>query len=308
MKVFDSILETIGKTPLLRLNNIEKELHLHASLYAKIEAFNPGGSVKDRIALNMIEKAEASGKLLPGSTIIEPTSGNTGIGLAMIGAAKGYKVILVMPDTASVERRKIMKAFNATLILTEGSKGIPESIRVAENLAKDTLGSYMPYQFKNPANPETHYFTTAKEIYEDLDGLVDCFVAGIGTGGTISGVGKYLKEKSKTVYIVGLEPKDSPVISQGQKGSHKIQGIGAGFIPDTLNQTSYDEIITISNQSAFEYAKMLSAKEGILAGISSGAALAGAVQLAKRREFDGKKIVLILPDTGERYLSTELFD
>ena len=281
MKVYESILQTVGKTPLVRLNNIEKELHINACLYAKLEAFNPGGSVKDRIALNMIEKAELSGELLPDSTIIEPTSGNTGIGLAMVGAAKGYKVVLVMPDSASVERRKIMKAYNAKLILTEGSKGIPEAIRVAQNLVKDTPGAYMPFQFKNPANPEIHYKTTAKEIYEDLDGFVDCFVAGIGTGGTISGVGKYLKEKNNSVYITGLEPKDSPVISKGQKGSHKIQGIGAGFIPDTLDKTSYDEIITISNHQAFEYAKMLSTKEGILAGISSGAALAGAIELAK---------------------------
>lgn len=308
MKPYESIIQTIGKTPIVRLKNIEDEFHLDARLYAKIEAFNPGGSIKDRIAMNMIEKAELAGLLKPGSTIIEPTSGNTGIGLAMVGAAKGYRVTLVMPDTASLERRKIMKAFGAKLVLTDGVKGIPEAISVAEELVKKTSGAYMPNQFKNPANPQIHYETTAREIYEDMSGVIGAFVSGIGTGGTISGVGRYLKEKNSSIYIVGLEPEDSPIISKGYKGSHKIQGIGTGFIPETLDMNSFDEIITIGNQSAFECAEKLAAKEGILAGISSGAALAGAIVLAKRHDFSGKNIVFVLPDTGERYLSTDLFD
>jgi len=307
MTIHESILTTIGNTPLVRLGRIEKKYHLEARLYAKLEAFNPGGSVKDRIALNMILEAERTGRLHPGSTIVEPTSGNTGIGLAMIGAARDYQVILVMPDTASIERRKVMQAYGAELVLTEGAKGIPEAIRKAEEIANATEHTFMPYQFQNPANPEIHYLTTGPEIYAALGGRVDVFVAGIGTGGTVSGVGRFLKEKNKAVYVVGLEPSASPVITKGIKGPHKIQGIGAGFIPRTLDLDVCDEILTIDNESAFQAASNLARTEGILAGISSGAALTGAIGIAKRPEFIDKNIVMILPDTGERYLSTDLY-
>lgn len=305
MKTYDSILDTIGHTPIVRLKNIELTCQLHARLYAKIEAFNPGGSIKDRIALSMVLDAEKKGQLLPGHTIIEPTSGNTGIGLAMIAAARGYPIILVMPDTASIERRKILAAFGAKLILTDGAKGINEAIVVAKKIHKSTPNSFMPMQFKNPANPRIHYQTTAREIFRAMGEDIAVFVSGIGTGGTISGVGKYLRKKIPLIYLVGLEPDKSPILSQGWKGSHKIQGIGAGFIPKTLNTHIYDEILTISNEAAFERAQMLAKHEGILAGISSGAALDGAIKIAQRASFDAKNILMILPDTGERYLSTD---
>jgi cysteine synthase A len=306
MKTYDSILDTIGHTPIVRLKNIEKSGHLHAQLYAKIESFNPGGSIKDRIALSMVLNAEKKGRLLPGHTIIEPTSGNTGIGLAMVAAAKGYRIILVMPDTASIERRKILAAFGAKLILTDGAKGINEAIIVAKKLHRSTPNSFMPMQFNNPANPRIHFQTTAREIFRAMGDDIAAFISGIGTGGTISGVGKYLRKKIPLIHLVGLEPEKSPILSQGWKGSHKIQGIGAGFIPKTLNTLIYDEIMTISNEAAFEHARMLAEREGILAGISSGAALDGAIKIARRASFYGKNILMILPDTGERYLSTEL--
>ena len=307
LKANESILDTIGNTPVVRLRRIEDELGLLASVYAKIESTNPGGSVKDRIALAMVEAAEQSGLLAEKGVIIEPTSGNTGIGLAMVGAVKGYKVIIVMPDSASIERRKILKAFGAEVILTNGEKGISEAIRVAEDIAKNTKGAYMPYQFKNPANPEIHYNTTAREIWTQLEGNIDVFVAGIGTGGTVSGVGRYLKERNPDIRIIGLEPLDSPIISKGIKGPHKIQGIGAGLIPDTLDQSVYDEIITIGNDEAFAHARMLAKSEGVLGGISAGAALCGAIKVAKRAENKGKNILLMVPDSGERYLSTDLY-
>ncbi len=307
MALYENITKTIGNTPLVRLHQIEKFYKLNAKIYAKIEFFNPGSSVKDRIAFAMIEDAETKGLLNKDSTIIEPTSGNTGIGLAMVGAAKGYQVILVMPDTLSIERRQIMTAFGAKLVLTEGAKGMKGSIEKAEELVQNTSNSYMPYQFQNPANPLVHYRMTGPEIWNDLKGNVDAFVAGVGTGGTISGVGKFLKEKNPDVKIVAVEPIDSQVLTGGKPGPHKIQGIGAGFIPKTLDTSIYDEIITVSNEDAFSYAKQLPAIEGIFTGISAGAALKAAVLIAQREEFVNKNIVVVFPDTGERYLSTSLF-
>ncbi len=306
--LYNSILDTIGNTPLVRLSRIENKYHLKNRLYAKIEFFNPGSSVKDRIANNMIKVAEETGDLKPGYTIIEPTSGNTGIGLAMVGSAKGYKVILVMPDTLSVERRKIMKAFGASIILTEGAKGMNGAIEEAKKLLSETRNSFMPYQFQNPANPIVHYETTGPEIFHDLNGDIDVFVAGIGTGGTISGTGKYLKEKQLNLKVIGIEPENSQVLTKNTPGSHKIQGIGAGFIPETLNTEIYDEIAIVSNEDAFLYAKELSLVEGIFSGISAGAALKVAIEQARRENRENKSIVFVIPDTGERYLSTNLFE
>lgn len=308
MALYHSLAELVGNTPLLEISNFKKEEHLEANLFAKLEYFNPAGSIKDRIALNMILTAEKEGKLIPSSTIIEPTSGNTGIGLASIGRARGYRVIIVMPETMSVERRRLIAAYGAELVLTEGSKGMKGAIAKANELHEEIPNSFIPGQFDNPINPETHYKTTGREIYNDLDGKVDILVAGIGTGGSISGIGKYLKEKNPNVKIIGIEPASSPVISKGVSGPHKIQGIGAGFIPNTLNTSIYDEIITIVNEDAFTYGKKFARSEGILVGISSGAALKGASIVASREENKGKNIVVILPDNGDRYLSTPLFD
>lgn len=308
MAIYGSIDQLIGKTPLLELTNTKKKLGLNARIVAKLEYFNPAGSVKDRIAKAMFDDAEESGKLDKNSVIIEATSGNTGIGLASVGTARGYRVIIVMPETMSIERRNLIKAYGAELVLTEGSKGMKGAIQKAEDLAKATENSFIPGQFLNPANPKTHYLTTGPEIFEDTDGKVDYFISGVGTGGTISGTGKYLKEKNPDVKVVAVEPADSPVLSGGEPGPHKIQGIGAGFLPDTLNTAIYDEIITVSNDDAFEYGKMIGKNEGFLAGISSGAALKAAVEIAGRPEAEGKNIVVLLPDTGERYLSTPLFE
>lgn len=308
MAIYESIDQLIGKTPLLELTNTEKKLGLNARIVAKLEYFNPAGSVKDRIAKAMFDDAEESGKLNKNSVIIEATSGNTGIGLASVGTARGYRVIIVMPETMSIERRNLIKAYGAELVLTEGSKGMKGAIQKAEDLAKAIENSFIPGQFLNPANPKTHYLTTGPEIFEDTDGKVDYFVSGVGTGGTISGTGKYLKEKNPDVKVVAVEPADSPVLSGGEPGPHKIQGIGAGFLPDTLNTAIYDEIITVSDDDAFEYGKMIGKNEGFLAGISSGAALKAAVEIAERPEAEGKNIVVLLPDTGERYLSTPLFE
>lgn len=308
MAIYESIDQLIGKTPLLELTNTEKKLGLNARIVAKLEYFNPEGSVKDRIAKAMFDDAEESGKLNKNSVIIEATSGNTGIGLASVGTARGYRVIIVMPETMSIERRNLIKAYGAELVLTEGSKGMKGAIQKAEDLAKAVENSFIPGQFLNPANPKTHYLTTGPEIFEDTDGKVDYFVSGVGTGGTISGTGKYLKEKNPDVKVVAVEPADSPVLSGGEPGPHKIQGIGAGFLPDTLNTAIYDEIITVSDDDAFEYGKMIGKNEGFLAGISSGAALKAAVEIAGRPESEGKNIVVLLPDTGERYLSTPLFE
>ncbi len=307
MKIYQSLTDLVGKTPLLELTNYEKKNGLEATILAKLEYFNPAGSVKDRIAKAMIEEAEASGKLKPGATLIEPTSGNTGIGLAAIAAAKGYKIIITMPETMSVERRNLMKAYGAELVLTEGAKGMKGAIAKAEELAQTIPGAYIPGQFVNPANPQAHRSTTGPEIWEDTDGQVDIFVAGVGTGGTITGVGEYLKGKNPGVKIVAVEPSASPVLSQGVAGAHKIQGIGAGFVPDTLNTGVYDEIIPVENEAAFEAGRAIARAEGILVGISSGAALWAATELAKRLENKGKTIVVLLPDTGDRYLSTPLF-
>ncbi|MCI7768418.1 MAG: cysteine synthase A [Oscillospiraceae bacterium] len=307
MKVYKKITDLIGHTPLLELENIEKAEGLEAKLYAKLEYFNPAGSVKDRIAKAMLEDAEAKGVLKPDSTIIEPTSGNTGIGLAAAAAAKGYKLIIAMPETMSVERRKLMKAYGAELVLTEGAKGMKGAIAKAEELAKEIPNSFIPSQFSNPANPAAHERTTGVEIWEDTDGTVDIFVAGVGTGGTITGTGKYLKSKKPGVRIVAVEPASSPVLSGGAAGPHKIQGIGAGFVPDTLDTSVYDEIIPVENDSAFETGRKIARTEGVLVGISSGAALYAAIELAKRPENKGKTIVVLLPDTGERYLSTAMF-
>ena len=307
MKIYQNATELIGKTPLLELTHIEKALGLKARILAKLEYFNPAGSVKDRIAKAMIEEAEASGKLKPNSVIIEPTSGNTGIGLASVATARGYRVILTMPETMSVERRQLMKAYGAELVLTEGAKGMKGAIAKAEELAKEIPNSFIPGQFVNPANPGAHRETTGPEIYEDTDGEVDIFVAGVGTGGTVTGVGEYLKSKKPDVKVVAVEPATSAVLSTGVAGSHKIQGIGAGSVPDVLNTKIYDEIITVQNEDAFATGKLIGKSEGILVGISSGAATYAAIELAKRPENEGKTIVVLLPDTGDRYLSTPLF-
>ena len=303
-KVYDSILDLVGKTPLVELKRIEEKEELQAKLIAKVESFNPAGSVKDRIAKAMIEDAEAKGLLKEGSVIIEPTSGNTGIGLAAAATVKGYRMILTMPETMSVERRNIVKAYGAEVVLTDGTKGMKGAIEKADELAKEIPNSFIAGQFVNPANPATHKKTTGPEIWEDTDGEVDIFVAGVGTGGTITGTGEYLKEKKPEVKIVAVEPASSPVLSEGVSGPHKIQGIGAGFVPETLNTSIYDEIIKVENEDAFETGKYLAAEEAILAGISSGAALYAAIQLAKREENKGKTIVVLLPDNGDRYYST----
>ena len=305
--VYKSADQLIGKTPLLELTNTEKKLGLKATIIAKLEYFNPAGSVKDRIAKAMLDDAEKSGKLKPDSVIIEPTSGNTGIGLASVATARGYRIIIVMPETMSVERLQLMKAYGAELVLTEGAKGMKGAIAKAEELAAETPNSFIPGQFVNPANPEAHFLTTGPEIYEDTDGKVDIFVAGVGTGGTVTGVGKYLKSKNPNVKVVAVEPASSPVLSTGVAGSHKIQGIGAGFVPKVLDTTIYDEIITVTNEDAFATGKLIGKNEGVLVGISSGAAVWAAIELAKRPENAGKNIVVLLPDTGDRYLSTPLF-
>ena len=307
MKIYRNAAELIGKTPLLELTHIENALGLKARIFAKLEYFNPAGSVKDRIAKAMIEEAEASGKLTPDSVIIEPTSGNTGIGLASVAAARGYKIIIVMPETMSVERRQLMKAYGAELVLTEGAKGMKGASARSEELAKEIPNSFIPGQFVNPANPQAHRETTGPEIYEDTDGQVDLFVAGVGTGGTITGVGEYLKSKKPDVKVVAVEPATSAVLSTGVAGAHKIQGIGAGFVPDVLNTKVYDEIITVQNEDAFATGKLIGRSEGVLVGISSGAATHAAIELAKRPETEGTIIVVLLPDTGDRYLSTPLF-
>lgn len=306
-KVYQSVTELIGKTPLLEINNFTKDNKLEAKILAKLEYFNPAGSVKDRVALAMISEAEKRGDLKEGSVIIEPTSGNTGIGLASIAAAKGYRIILTMPETMSVERRNLLKAYGAEVVLTDGAKGMKGAIEKAEALAKETPGAFIPSQFENPANPEAHRQTTGPEIWEDTDGNVDIFVAGVGTGGTVTGIGEYLKSKKSDVKVVAVEPASSPVLSEGTAGPHKIQGIGAGFVPDTLNTKIYDEIITIENDDAFATGREFAKSEGVLVGISSGAALYAAEILAKRPENKGKTIVVLLPDTGDRYLSTALF-
>ena len=306
-KIYKSADQLIGNTPLVELTKIEKELGLEAKILAKLEYFNPAGSVKDRIARAMIDDAEKSGKLKPGSVIIEPTSGNTGIGLASVAAARGYRIIIVMPETMSVERRQLMAAYGAELVLTEGAKGMKGAIAKAQELADETENSFIPGQFVNEANPKAHFETTGPEIYEDTDGGVDIFVAGVGTGGTVTGTGQYLKSKKPEVKVVTVEPETSPVLSQGKAGSHKIQGIGAGFVPDVLDTSVYDEIIPVADNDAFETGRLIGRKEGVLVGISSGAAVYAAIQLAKRPENKGKNIVVLLPDTGDRYLSTPLF-
>ena len=306
-KIYTSADQLIGKTPLLELTHIEKKYGLKAKVLAKLEYFNPAGSVKDRIARKMLDDAEAAGKLTPDSVIIEPTSGNTGIGLASVAAARGYHIIIVMPETMSVERRQLMKAYGAELVLTEGAKGMKGAIAKADELAKEIPNSFVPGQFVNPSNPKAHYETTGPEIFEDTDGEVDIFVAGVGTGGTITGVGEYLKDKKPGVKIVAVEPETSAVLSTGVAGAHKIQGIGAGFVPDVLDTNVYDEIIPVSNEAAFEAGKLIGKSEGVLVGISSGAAAYAAIELAKRPENEGKTIVVLLPDTGDRYLSTPLF-
>lgn len=307
-KIYSSAADLIGSTPLVRLHNIEKEYGLKAEILAKLEYLNPAGSVKDRVAKAMIEDAEKSGALKPDSVIIEPTSGNTGIGLCLMAAAKGYRIIIVMPETMSVERRLLMKAYGAELILTDGAKGMSGAIERAEQLSRENPNSFIPGQFVNPANPKAHYNTTGPEIFEDTDGEVDFFVAGIGTGGTITGTGKYLKENIPDIKIVGVEPSDSAVLTGGKAGAHKLQGIGAGFVPEVLDTTVYDEVIPVENEAAFEAGKVIAKREGVLVGISSGAALFAAIELAKREENKGKRIVVLLPDTGDRYLSTELFN
>ena len=306
-KIYTSADQLIGNTPLLELTRIEKANDLKAKVYAKLEYFNPAGSVKDRIAKAMLDDAEAKGLLKEGTTIIEPTSGNTGIGLASVAAARGYRIIIVMPETMSVERRQLMKAYGAELVLTEGSKGMKGAIAKAEELNKEIENSFIPSQFTNPANPKAHFATTGPEIWEDTDGNIDIFVAGVGTGGTITGVGEYLKGQKSSVKVVAVEPQDSPVLSKGTAGAHKIQGIGAGFVPEVLDTKVYDEIIAVSNEDAFATGKEIGKAEGVLVGISSGAALYAAVKLAKRPENAGKNIVVLLPDTGDRYLSTPLF-
>lgn len=307
-KIYTSADQLIGHTPLLELTHIEDSLNLKARVLAKVEYFNPAGSAKDRIGKKMLDDAEMSGQLTADSVIIEPTSGNTGIGLAMVAAARGYRIIIVMPDSMSVERRKLMAAYGAELVLTDGAKGMAGAIKKAEQLAEEIPHSFIPGQFVNPSNPRAHYETTAPEIFEDTDGEVDIFVAGVGTGGTITGVGRYLKEQSSEIKVVAVEPKNSAVLSTGISGAHKIQGIGAGFIPDALDTDIYDEIITVSDEDAFETGRLIGKKEGILVGISSGAAAYAAIELAKRPENEGKTIVVLLPDTGDRYLSTQLFE
>lgn len=307
MRTFDKITDLIGGTPILKLNNYIALNELPANIYAKLEYFNPAGSVKDRIAKAMIDDAEAKGALKPGAVIIEPTSGNTGIGLAAVAASKGYRIILTMPETMSVERRNLLKAYGAELVLTDGAKGMKGAIAKAEELAQQIEGGFIPSQFRNSANPTAHFNTTGPEIWEDTDGKVDIFVAGVGTGGTVSGVGKYLKSKNPNVKVVAVEPASSPVLSKGVAGPHKIQGIGAGFVPETLDTKIYDEIIAVENEDAFATGKTLARKEGLLVGISSGAAVYAATQLAKRPENKGKNIVVLLPDTGDRYLSTPMF-
>ena len=307
MKIYKSADELIGKTPILELSHIEEEEKVEAKIFAKLEYFNPAGSVKDRIAKAMIDDAERSGKLGKDAVIIEPTSGNTGIGLAAVAAARGYRIIIVMPETMSVERRQLMKAYGAELVLTDGAKGMKGAIAKAEELAKEIPGGFIPGQFVNPANPKAHFETTGPEIYEDLDGKVDIFVAGVGTGGTVTGVGEYLKSKNPQVKVVAVEPQSSAVLSTGVAGAHKIQGIGAGFVPDVLNTKIYDEIIPVANEDAFETGRRIGRSEGVLVGISSGAAAWAAIELAKRPENKGKNIVVLLPDTGDRYLSTPLF-
>ncbi len=306
-KIYSSADQLIGHTPLLELSHIEKENNLQAKIVAKLEYFNPAGSVKDRIAKAMIDDAEASGKLKPGSVIIEPTSGNTGIGLASVAAARGYRIIIVMPETMSVERRQLIKAYGAEIVLTEGAKGMKGAIARATELSQEIPNSFIPGQFVNPANPAAHKATTGPEIWEDTDGKVDIFVAGVGTGGTVTGVGEYLKSQNPNVKVVAVEPESSPVLSKGTAGPHKIQGIGAGFVPDTLNTSVYDEVLPVKNEDAFAAGKAIAKAEGILVGISSGAALHAAVELAKRPENKGKTIVALLPDSGDRYLSTPLF-
>ena len=308
MNIYKSVEELIGKTPLLELCNLEKEHTLKAKIYAKLESFNPAGSAKDRVALSMIKDAEEKGLLKKGSVIIEPTSGNTGVGLAALGSVRGYRVILTMPDTMSIERRNLLKAYGAELYLTEGAKGMAGAIEKANELAKEIKGSFIPSQFENKANPDAHYKTTGPEIYEDTEGKLDIFVAAVGTGGTLSGTGKYLKEKNPDIKVVAVEPSDSPLLSGGKAGPHKIQGIGANFIPDTLDRSIYDEVISVSSDASFEMGRFLAKHEGILSGISSGAALFAALTLAKREENEGKTIVVLLPDTGERYLSSEMFN
>lgn len=306
-RIYTSADLLIGHTPLLELSHLEREFGLEAKILAKLEYFNPAGSVKDRVAKAMLDDAEKTGKIGAGATIIEPTSGNTGIGLASVGVARGYKVIIVMPETMSVERRQIIKAYGAEIVLTEGAKGMKGAIAKAEELQKSTPNSFIPGQFVNPTNPKAHYDSTGPEIWEDTDGKVDWFVAGVGTGGTLSGVGKYLKEKNANVKVAAVEPASSAVLSTGVAGAHKIQGIGAGFVPDVLDKTVYDEVIRVTNEDAFAYGKLVGRKEGVLVGISSGAALWGAIEIAKRPENKGKQIVVLLPDTGDRYLSTPLF-
>ena len=307
MKVYNSISELVGNTPLIRLNAIERTLGLEAAIYAKAEAFNPAGSSKDRVGLAMIEDAEKKGLLKPGATIIEPTSGNTGIGLAAAAASRGYKVILTMPDTMSVERRNLLKAYGAQVVLTEGAGGMQGSIDKAEELSRRIPGSFIPGQFDNTSNPQIHYLTTGPEIYRDLDGNVDFFVAGVGTGGTITGTGRYLKEQNPDIKVIAIEPASSPLLSQGKAGPHGLQGIGANFVPSILDTHVYDEIITVTDEEAYEKGRLAASKEGFLVGITSGAALHGAVLLALRPENKGKNIVVLLPDTGDRYLSTPMF-